>query len=191
MQYKCHKWTVALNEKYRSLADRIGVKPEYDRGFVQGFRDVKVEKPLTSGRTSGTMASEAANEGSKRLSWLQKGYDRAVEKGDVSALTGFDHYEKVATTAEKELIGITTSNGMEIKGYKTHFIDRVIGSYIKKREPVEIDIVKKALTNPLTIKKNRPEKSQPSDVYVTDECFVTVNPNTKTLIQVSPRRKAT
>ena len=84
--------------------------------------------------------------------WLRNGYDRAVEKGDLSALTGFDLYVNVASQIDQSIVGTTTSDGVAIKGYVSHFIDRIIGSYEQKREGVDIQDVLNALQNPDSIK---------------------------------------
>lgn len=47
LRRECQGKIVALNQKYTALARQIGVKPEYDRGFVNGFRDVKIEDAKT------------------------------------------------------------------------------------------------------------------------------------------------
>ena len=86
---------------------------------------------------------------------LLEGYAKAVEKGHISPLIGFDFYKETASTIEKELVGITAPNGILIKDYTTHFIDRVIGQMAEPRENVRtgvpIDYIADALRNPTFI----------------------------------------
>lgn len=58
---------------------------------------------------------------------LLKGYSRAVQKGDIHALTGFKVYRQTATNVENKIVGTKTSDGITIESYATHFIDRIIG----------------------------------------------------------------
>lgn len=124
---------------------------------------------------------------------LKKGYDYAVKKGYISSFVTFDIYKQTATKIEKEIVGKTTKDGIMITGYKSHFVDRVIGQYESSNEPmknmrkgVPVGDVLAALQNPDTIteKVSRKRKSR---VYATDFCKVTVNPDTGNLIQTNPR----
>lgn len=58
---------------------------------------------------------------------LLRGYIKAVDKGDISPLIGFDFYEQKAQEITKRLYGLVIKNEYEIKGFVPHFIDRVIG----------------------------------------------------------------
>ena len=126
---------------------------------------------------------------SRNLVWLRQGYDKAVEKGDLSALTGFENYVKVAEQVERKLIGTTTADGIVIDGYVTHFLDRIIGSYEQNREPVGINHIVDALLNPQEILRKRPRNGMASDIYVTPHCKVAVNPDRKLIIQVTPKER--
>ena len=76
-----------------------------------------------------------------------------------------------------------------IKDYKTHFVDRIIGCYSKKREPVSImDAAHALLTG--TVKENRPFNAKPGNVYSTNKCNVSINPITGTLIQTTPKERS-
>lgn len=83
---------------------------------------------------------------------LLQGYENAVKKGDIHALTGFDTYEKIAADTEKSIVGMTTSEGMKIESYTTHFLDRVIGqtstSHKGMRLGTNLQDIKDALRSP-------------------------------------------
>lgn len=171
-----------LTEEYAKISDAAGLIEKPERMRVAGFNRVKTADQLKN------TTERAKIEEQKKIEWLKDGYDKAVKKGDVSALAGFEHYLSVAQEVERKLVGTITADGVEIKGYKTHFVDRIIGSYEKQREPVSVDDAKDALTT-----DNTPTNSQrgnnPSRTYKNSACWVSVNPNTATLIQASPRKK--
>ena len=124
---------------------------------------------------------------------LKKGYDYAVKKGDISSFVTLDIYKQVATKVEKDLVGKTTKDGIMITGYKTHFIDRVIGQYESSNEPIKgmrkgvpIGDVLATLENPDKITEKE-SNGYRSHNYVSNLCNVTVNPDTGNLIQANPR----
>lgn len=123
---------------------------------------------------------------------LLHGYAKAVEKGDIHALTGFKVYEKTAADTEKELVGITTSEGMKVGSYTTHFIDRVIGqtstSHENMRLGTSIADVKDALIGPRKV--TEPKTMPDGDVrqrYVGKRASVVVSITDKRLIQATPK----
>lgn len=173
-----------LIARYDYVSEKAGLELRYDRtvGAAVYRNNSSIELPKLVERAN---IKTAANR-----EWLRKGYQMAVRNGDISALTGFDHYMRIAEEVEQKIVGITTSDGIPIKGYVTHFIDRVIGGYERKREPVSITAVREALLNPQQpIVRKRPNGKPPSNVYKTDECSVSVNPNTGLIIQTSPKQK--
>ena len=122
------------------------------------------------------------------IEWLRAGFDKAVESGDITALTGFEHYLEVARQIDKELVGTVTADGVEIKGYVTHFVDRVIGGYEKKREPVRLEDVRRCLEEPVNIADNIRSSGERSREYNIVGYETTINPDTKLLIQTGIRR---
>lgn len=81
-----------------------------------------------------------------------------------------------------------TSDGIEVKGYKTHFIDRVIGTYQDKdgyaREGVSVDEVIYVLQNSKT-QKDKIKNGLKSRTYFGVDSTVTINPDTGILIQTN------
>ena len=126
---------------------------------------------------------------------LLKGYEKAVNKGDISSFITFDTYRTIAENIEKELIGLKAKGGIIVSGYKTHFIDRIIGQYESSNEPVKgmrkgvsIQSVKNALKQGTMKTKTDKKTGKKSINYITDECIVSVNPVTKILIQTTPKK---
>ena len=83
---------------------------------------------------------------------LLKGYARAIEKGDISPLIGFEQYEATSKEVQSVLVGVTTSTGVKIESFATHFIDRVIGQtsthHKGMRRGVKVSDAYDALVNP-------------------------------------------
>ena len=118
-----------------------------------------------------------------------KDYKKSVTSGDLSALTGFENYKAVKQEVTTTLVGITTSDGIVVAGYKPHYIDRTIGSYTQKREGVTPDVALQAIQNPDDIKITISKDGKRSRTYRNADAWVSINPDTKMLIQVNPARK--
>ena len=128
---------------------------------------------------------------------LLEGYVKAVEKGDISPMTGFKVYRETAEEVEKKLLGLTI-NGIKMQDYATHFIDRIIGqtasSSGKMRLGVPVDIIKEEALNPNEILP--PKKFIMSDgsvdvrrKIICKNCDFVISERDKRFIQVNPRRK--
>lgn len=122
-----------------------------------------------------------------------KTYSAAVKSGELTPLADFELYQSISKEMDEKLVGITTSNGIEVTGKSKHSIARVIGSVEQRRSGVSVDDVLDALTNkeseilPLkTMKDGRIQKFRNKVVEVS------INPDTGSIIQVDPvhsRRK--
>ncbi|MDO4388497.1 MAG: hypothetical protein Q4C31_05520 [Eubacteriales bacterium] len=171
-----------LQEHYARISAGAGLTQQPERAAVAGFRRVKTIEELKGTPKYAILKTQQNRE------WLKRGYDYAVSQGQLSALTGFDHYMKVAEEVERRLVGSTTSDGIEIKGYVTHFIDRIIGSYEKQREGVELSAISDTLLHSQDFKDN-PRDAGASRLYKSKLCQVSVNPELGLLIQVTPQHK--
>lgn len=122
---------------------------------------------------------------------LLDGFVNAVDEGDISVLVGFDGYVETAHKADQALTGKETADGLLIRGYETHFIDRVIGqtdeAHAGMRQGVPLEDVLDALERPVSIKNKQHPTGMPSRVYIGEKCKVTFNPQTGMLIQVNPK----
>lgn len=117
---------------------------------------------------------------------LLKDYKKSRESNMISAFSTFKDYKKYKEIIDKELVGLVTKNGIEIKGQTKHFIERVLGTNEdpktkRARDGVSIEDIKNALLNPDIIRT----KSD-SIKFLTDECDVSINPKTGMLIQTNP-----
>lgn len=117
-----------------------------------------------------------------------KGYVAGVRKEELSALTGFQNYQRVAKDIEANLVGIVTSDGVKITGFKTHFIDRVIGNYWEKREAVPIEDALDSLLFPSETRDTF-QDGRKSRTYRGNDAYTTINPVDGILVQTNPARK--
>ena len=122
---------------------------------------------------------------------LFKGYTRALQKEHISTSTDFRYYEKMDAEITKAFKGVTTANGITIKGHGLHFIDRIIGNedtYLgkkgkltKKRDPVKISDALKTILNPDKIGDIRVDKKGRASQTFTKKHYamVSINPDTQ------------
>ena len=125
--------------------------------------------------------------------WLLQGYAKAVDKGDIHALTGFGLYEKTASSVDKELVGITTSDGIIINSYTTHLIDRVIGQTSTSHEGMRlgtpINDVKDALQNPVRVGESKIVKDMDTrQKYYGERASVVISTRDNRIIQANPQK---
>lgn len=125
---------------------------------------------------------------------IMQRYTHMVDKGEVSPIMGFRYYHDRAKEIEDSLIGIVTSNGIEIKNYSDHFVARMIGysgledKFKQKRynrPGVTIEEIKDCLTKGKTGKTQEHTKAGTSIVFSDKRITVTVNPQTCTLVQTN------
>lgn len=123
-------------------------------------------------------------------SWgLFKDYAKSRSTNMISSFVSFDHYQQYNNLIEKQIVGLTTVDGIQITGQSKHFIERVFGTtndpkVNRPRSGVEIDDIKDALLNGNIRKRTNDINSVK---YITQKCIVSVNPNTGNLIQVNPQ----
>lgn len=132
---------------------------------------------------------------------LLKQYAKDVQSGWVSPLSGFGNYKQLHNRIESEIVGRTTSTGMQITGQRAHFIQRVVGTpadpektkkdlRIIRRSGVSIDSIKDALFTPEDVDPPVTRADGKRSVrFIGKGAIVTVNPDTGELIQTNPRKK--
>lgn len=124
---------------------------------------------------------------------LLKGYAKAVDKGDISPLVGFDVYEETSDEISRKIVGCSTSTGAQIESFAPHFVDRVIGQtsipHKGMRCGVSVEDALDALQNPVRIGELRTHKD--GDIRQTfygKDAAVAISVRDKRLIQTNPRR---
>ena len=123
---------------------------------------------------------------------LMNKYMTSVKNGMLSPLAGYEKYKEYHERVEKEIIGIKTSNGIEIKSQSDHFLERVFGTMkdphtSAKREGVDLSDIKDALLNgkckPVRKEIDKNGNIIQSQLFYNDTCAVSINPITGTIIQ--------
>ena len=61
LQRQCQGRIVALNDQYKELAGKAGLQPEFQRTYVQGFKDAAAGNSLTVASRNATMASDSSS----------------------------------------------------------------------------------------------------------------------------------
>ncbi len=117
---------------------------------------------------------------------LLSDYKYSVENGRMSPLVKFKDYTHMKQRIEREIVGLTTVDGVEIKSQSKHFIERLFGSVEQRRSGVSLEDIKRCLTEG-EIKEIRHTEDGESIVYRLKKiCKVSVNASTHNLIQTSP-----
>lgn len=196
----------SINEEYRRFSKVAGLPTQRERAQIAGFGREKANDATKAAEQYYQDWSKAigANNSIKTLAKyydvkyndspryeLLKGYARAVEKGDISPLVGFERYEEVSAEIQKRIVGTTTSTGVTIESFATHFVDRVIGqtstSHTGMRCGVSIEDVLDVLQNPVRVGATRVLKD--GDIRQTlmgAKADVTISIRDKRLIQTNP-----
>ena len=96
LRRECQRNINRLTDEYGKVSSLTGLGQQKERMAVAGFRKVKTADELKN------IKEYAKIKAAEKEKWLQKGYDAAVRNGDLSALTGFEHYKiKVLLTKLK------------------------------------------------------------------------------------------
>ncbi|MDD3231725.1 MAG: phage minor capsid protein [Oscillospiraceae bacterium] len=123
---------------------------------------------------------------------LLQGYSRAVEKGGIHSLVGFAQYKKSAAEIEQKIVGVTTSTGVTIESFATHFIDRIIGQtstpHSDMRCGVTVDAALDTLKSPIKLGAVRTlDNGDIRQTLYGQHATVTLSIRDKRLIQTNPR----
>ena len=115
---------------------------------------------------------------------LKKHFNYAIDSGGLSPLVDFKLYKEMDSNVGFYLEGMKTTNGIEIKSYSKHFIDRVFGSIEERRNGVKLDEIIDTIRNSSNFRES---KRNGSIKIIGDKCIVSINPTTGNLIQVNPQ----
>ena len=192
------RYRAQMNE-YAKFSGAMGLKQQKERIYADGLGKVGTGIPSRGDKRTNNVSLN-------KYSMLLKGREKAIQNHDISALIDEETYINVAKEVDKKLVGLKTSDDIMITGYKTHFIDRVIGEYQssnetinknsfavkaeimseKPRQGVPIEYIKDCLQNSdkATIKPHKSGKR--SKTYILKgKCAVTINPDSGDLIQTN------
>lgn len=133
----------------------------------------------------------------KQESELYDQYLRQVKSGKISPLSTFGNYKEQYRQIENRVLGTATANGITIESQSKHFIERVIGTMDdpttgKPRSGVSVDDILDALRNPVEVGEIKISPSgKQSQKFYGQRGTVSVNPETKQLIQCNPTHSTT
>ena len=107
-------------------------------------------------------------------------------------MVGFERYEEVSAEIQKRIVGTTTSTGVTIESFSTHFVDRVIGQtstpHTGMRCGVSIEDALDALKNPDKIGSVRYlDDGDIRQTFYGKNASVALSIRDKRVIQTNPR----
>ena len=193
----------ANEEKLKDFCKQTRQNRDRFREQVYGFGRSEAQRAVQANNSSfrNTMRQKGIKNPPKSLAELEKmkynnpkeydlmqSYSKSVDSGMMSPLVGYEKYKEYHKRVEKELIGLTTSNGITIKSQSKHFLERVFGTISDPshdgvmRTGVELEDIADALKN------GKVKSKAESCVYFTEYCSVSVNHKSGNLIQVTPKR---
>ena len=195
----------ANEEKLKDFCKQTGQNRDRFREQVYRFGRSEAQRAVQANNSSfrNTMRQKGIKNPPKSLAEFQKmkynnpkeydlmqSYSKSVDSGMMSPLVGYKKYKEYHKRVEKELVGLTTSNGIEIKSQSNHFLERVFGTISDpthegaKRSGVELENIAEALKNG-SVRQHK----NGSYIYKSHNCEVSLNPNTGNLIQVTPKKR--
>ena len=188
-----------MAEYEKHMRDNVSPKrTEPNSTKVQEFKDqTEYSAWLTSigaqGSELGTLEKyTAAKYNNSQEYQLLSGYGKAVGKGDISPLVGFEEYGQTNQLIQESVVGTLTATGVEIESFATHFIDRVIGqtstAHSNMRCGVSVEDVVDALENPTKVGPIRTmEDGDVRQTFYGTKVTATISIRDKRLIQTNPR----
>lgn len=200
----------ATREEYRRFSKAAGLRTQNERHQVTGYGYQRANAEIRTAKQAHTEMLRSIGAESTDLKSLEKyrdaaynntqeyrmlsGYQRAVEKHDISPLVGFEQYRKVGADIQNRMVGVTTSTGVRIESYATHFVDRVIGQTSTPHEGmrlgVSIDDALDALQNPVRLVATRTmADGDTRQTFYSEKAAVTISSRDKRLIQTNPWKR--
>lgn len=125
---------------------------------------------------------------------IYNGYVKAVKKGSISPLVGYDQFKENYIIAETSLTRMTLPDGQKISGITAHFVDRMIGQQAAddipakgKRKGVNLSDIEDTVRSGKVLPVKLDNMGRKSQRIVGGKCSISYNPDTEELIQTEPR----
>lgn len=118
-------------------------------------------------------------------------YQSLVKRGEISPLLSFKVYDAYSRAVQNNLLGVQTTLALQIEGYTSHFISRVIGhsalNQEYNRDGVPLEALLDCLKNGTVGKTQINAKGERSILLKSNECNIAINPDKKILLQCNPK----
>lgn len=118
-------------------------------------------------------------------------YLSLVKRGEISPLLSFKVYDAYSRAVQNNLLGVQTTLALQIEGYTSHFISRVIGhsalNQEYNRDGVPLEALLDCLKNGTVGKTQINAKGERSILLKSNECNIAINPDKKILLQCNPK----
>ena len=198
-----------LNQEYKRFSKTAGLRLQHERMEMAGFGPKQAraaDKAADASHMNWLKSIGAEDTELKTLAQFEDarynntdeyrlltGYGRAVQNGDISPLVGFGLYKSTGNDINTAIVGQTTSTGVEIKSFATHFIDRVIGqtsdAHAGMRQGVPIEDALDALRNPAKIGSVRYlDDGDIRQTFYGNKATVAISIRDNRLIQANPQK---
>lgn len=125
---------------------------------------------------------------------IYNGYVKAVKKGSISPLVGYEQFKENYIIAETSLTRMTLPDGQKISGITAHFVDRMIGQQAAddipakgKRKGVNLSDIEDTVRSGKVLPVKLDNMGRKSQRIVGGKCSISYNPDTEELIQTEPR----
>lgn len=214
LKQEFNSYSVKLKSKeteMKAFCKKTGLLPDNQRTQAYGFGKNTAQKAVSAAKSYYKSWSKEHNINNiKTLAdyynvkyndivryELLKGYVKAVDKGDISPLVGFDLYECKAQEIREKLCGLVISNKYEIKGFVPHFVDRIFGqtstSHPAMRLGTKIEFIEDCIKNPINISnphyrktiRNNQEFMDERIIFTGQYCSFVYSKTDKILIQAT------
>ena len=183
----CSKCLPYLSNDY-TLAEAKSLVPFHYNGRCTIVRDSSDFDAMLAGVTTAAAQSEK----SKQDAADEARVADMIEIGNLSPLTTKQDYVDMRKRLQEEIVGLRLSNGIEVKSFSNHFIDRAIGGgwqnknsepWKGRRSGVKMEDIKVALEKGTIIPDRRDRNVL---VIKLPPVEITFNTETGNLIQVNP-----
>ena len=182
-----------------AIRDVSGKIAGLDRSAAQRARNVAIKHHIDWLKSIGAGISE--------LKVLDKYYDAKydnspayknlmdyrfwVSKGEISPLLSYKVYDAYSRAVQNNLVGVQTPLGLQIEGYASHFVGRVIGNSALNqkynRPGVSIEALIDCLKSGRVGKEQVSKLGERSILLKSDKCNIAINPDKRILIQCNPK----
>ena len=121
---------------------------------------------------------------------ILENYSDSIIHGKLSPLVDFNLYKSEVNKFDKNIVGLSTNNGIEVKTVSNHFYERYFGSIEDKRNGVSYENILNCIANGIPDKIKVDKLGRQSQTFTLKGIAqISINPITGELIQTNPYKK--